>query len=452
MHQTNIKQPVVAIVGRANVGKSSLFNRIAGKRIAIVDEIRGVTRDRIIHHIQWNDKICFNLVDTGGIEMMPDNENEQALTRMVQNQVKIALEDASLILFVTDVIAGILPEDEMIAELLRKKNKPIIMAINKADNLKLEYDASIFSKFGWQIFPISALHNRGIDEMLAHIIKLLPASSYPSVEEARKASIVIVGKPNAGKSSVLNALLGKERAIVAHTPGTTRDVIKEKLPAKTGNNEITFVLSDTAGIRKKSKISSGIEYFSLVRTEENIRTGDLVAIVIDALTGPTAQDKAIADLVCKYHKAVVILVNKSDLLASRSSKHLSECMQSLRIELPFLDYAPVVFISAKTGYGMSKVLKTFQTVLSENERKLSTALLNKTLQSAYERVQPPTVSGKNFKIYYATQTGTSPIRIRLFVNNPALLTKNYETYLIKSIRKTFRLSGSPIVLEMQGKK
>ncbi len=452
MQQLNTEKTVVAIVGRPNVGKSSLFNKIVRKRIAIVDETRGVTRDRISYEVKWNESSIFELVDTGGIQVKADNTEEEMIIQQVRKQVEIAVEMASAIIFMVDVQDGVVPEDEMIADLLRKKNKTIVVAANKADNLKLEYEATAFNKFGWRVFPISVLHNRGIEDMMEYLVKCLPEKSTYYSQAQKSFNIVLVGKPNVGKSSIFNALIQEERSIVTPVAGTTRDVIKANLSfVSSEKGEALFTISDTAGIRKKTKISHKIEYFSLVRTEDSIKESSIVALIIDALTGPTAQDKAIANLICKCHKPLVLLINKSDLLPSRSHKHLAMCEASLRKELPFVDYAPIVFISARTGYGMHKILPVLQAVLSKNESKLSTALLNRVIQKAQEKLQPPIVSGKFFRIYYGTQIGTNPIRIRLFVNNHKLLTKNYETYLIKTIRKEFDLYGVPILLDLQSK-
>ncbi|MFO7535912.1 MAG: ribosome biogenesis GTPase Der [Kiritimatiellia bacterium] len=433
--------PIVVIAGRTNVGKSALFNRLAGRRLAIVHEEEGVTRDRVVAQAVWEGR-HYELVDTGGVLTQDGKMQSDALHASVRRQTDAALAEASAIIFVTDVESGPVPLDKEVARLLRRAGKPVFVACNKCDTEARDEAAGVCEQFGYPVFPVSALHNRGIADLMEAVCKTLPAAS--SGTQAHPLRIVFAGRPNVGKSSLTNALLKRERVIVSAFAGTTRDSID--IPFKVGakGEERHYVLTDTAGIRQAGKVGTAVEKFSLIRAEESIRQAHVAVLLMDAEQGPTRQDKAIAALIREHRRGCVIVINKWDL--ARGKVQEKAYAAAFRREVSFLDYAPLIFVSSKTGYNTKAVMDTIDQVATQIRATLSTGVLNRTLNDAYERVAPPTVKGKRLKIYYATQIGIDPVRIALFVNDPTRWVPAYETYLVKALRSRFGLEGAPVVL------
>lgn len=445
----------IAIVGRPNVGKSSIFNRLCGTRVAIVHPERGVTRDRLVQEIRWNER-RLELIDTGGLLELeaptdPAQLSNESLVTLVRQQIEIAVQDASAIIFVTDVETGILPQDQEVADFLRKSGKGVFIAANKADNPERELQAADFAALGFPVFPVSAAHNRGLKTLMEAILPTLPAPMNIGARDA-PLRVAIVGRPNVGKSSFINRLLRSERVIVTPQPGTTRDSVEIPFIIGQDNAARHYLLIDTAGIRRTSKISQTLERFSLNRALHSIERADIVALVLDATQGPTAQDKAIAGLIQNYSKGCLLLIAKIDLLGKFSEK---QYRVALGKALPFLSFAPVVFISSKTGFNIQHSVATIDQVAAQISRPLSTGQLNRAINQAYTRVAPPAVKGKRLKIFYATQIGKKPIKILLMVNDATKLSSAYETYLVNALRKTFGLEGAPVLFQLkprQGKK
>ena len=432
--------PVVAIVGRPNVGKSALFNRILNRRLAIVHEECGVTRDRIIVHTAWNGK-PFDLVDTGGLQEFSRAVSPDLITLGTRQQSEAAISDATVVILVVDVEAGILPLDEEVARLIRTTGVPAVVAVNKCDNPERESGADPFEQFGFPVFHVSALHNRGLQDLLDHVASLLPAVAPGPAPDPLK--VTIVGRPNVGKSSFINRLLRRQRVIVSDLPGTTRDTIDIPFTVGSGPAARHYLLTDTAGMRKLGKIDGAVERYSVFRAEQSIERADVVVLMIDAAQGPTSQDKAIASMIEEAEKGCVLIVNKWDLMAHTTQK---EYLDALARELPFLAWVPKIFVSAKDGYNMRQCLDTLDLVAEQIQVHLPTAILNRAILGACERVQPPMIQGKRFKIYYATQMGAKPLRIGLFVNDPKRLPPAYREYLLRTLRQTFGLEGAPVKL------
>ena len=444
-----VKKRTVAIVGRPNVGKSSIFNRLSCRRIAIVHEERGVTRDRIVQEVEWKGE-RFDLIDTGGFGTLLHGDNKsQKLSTIeadIQHQIKIALSDASAIIFVADIRAGVVPQDEEVASVLRKSGQPVFLAANKADDPRFDNDSVDFTRLGFPVFPVSALHFRGFAPLMADVISALPEASNPTLTNPLK--VTIVGRPNVGKSSFINRLLESERVIVSEMPGTTRDAIDIPFSIGKGNMARHYVLTDTAGIRRQRRIRSLVNRFSISRAEQSIGRADVVLLILDAVDGPTAQDKKIAALILNYRKGYVILANKWDLI---KNIQVTQYVKLLQNTLPFLDLASMLVGSAKTGFNMQKVIDTIDSVADHISTQLPTALLNRILKALYQRKNPPLIDGVRLKIYYATQIGIKPIRIVLFINRPESLDRTYAHYLTNSICRIFGLQGAPIFLEVRGK-
>jgi len=438
----------VAIVGRPNVGKSSIFNRLAGQRVAIVHAERGVTRDRLVREVLWDER-RFELIDTGGLGRLeaPDDPAvlpAERLEALVRRQVEIAVQDAGAIIFVTDVETGVLPQDAEVAEFLRKSGKRVFVAANKADDAGRDAQAAEFESFGFAVFPVSATHNRGFKALMAAVLPTLP-----EMENSTRRSplrVAIVGRPNVGKSSFINRLLQSDRVIVSAMPGTTRDSVEVPFVVGQDLQARHYLLTDTAGIRRTGKIRQAVEFFSLDRATRSIAGADIVALVLDATQGPTAQDKTIASLIQNHHKGCLLLITKWDLMTKWSE---SEYREALGKAVPFLSSAPAVFVSSKTGFNIRHSIETMDGVAAQVSTQLPTGVLNRTLIQAYERVAPPYVKGKRLKILYATQVGTKPITILLFVNSVTKLVPAYEAYLTGALRKTFGLEGAPIVFKLK---
>ena len=472
---TGASLPVVAIVGRPNVGKSTLFNRLVGdSRAAIVEDRARTTRDRIYGEGDWNGR-TFLVVDTGGLEVAPGD----AIEAKVQEQARLAIAEADVIVFVVDAAAGLTPADEEAAELLRRASAPVFVAANKADNAKRELDAAEFWALGWeQTWPISAAHGRGVADLLDEIVLALPPESPAEVERRAReeaaerdadliadelaeglapddvdfddgaapgpVTIAFVGRPNVGKSSLLNALLGEERAIVSEIPGTTRDAFDTRL--EYGQGEV--VLVDTAGIRRRGKVASGpaAERYSTLRALKAIDRADVTVLVIDAVEGLTAQDAHVAGYTIDAGKGLVIAVNKWDLVEDKTDRTFDQYVGWIRREAPFLDYAPVVSISAKTGQRVDRVLEMAVDVWGERRKRISTGELNRLLAEATARQVPPVVKNRRPKLFYATQAGIEPPTFIFFANDAELIHFSYKRYLENRIRDVLGFHGAPIRL------
>jgi GTP-binding protein len=498
--------PVVAIVGRPNVGKSTLFNRIVGGRRAIVEDRARTTRDRMYGDGEWNGR-RFVLIDTGGLEVDTDDPIELK----VQEQARLAIGEADVILFVVDAITGLTPADQEAAELLRTAKAPVIVAVNKVDNTQREADAAEFYQFGWdETYPISSSHGRGTGDLLDAIVWALPAES--EVEIARKAreseadawakevaagrlepfvvgdeeldeddeadldrlngdgatpepgsvearwdaaiaaetdddeppAIAFVGRPIVGMSSLLNSLLGEDGAIVSHVPGTTRDAIDTTL--QWGRTEITLI--DTAGIKRRGKVASGpaAEKYSTLRSLKAIARSDVAVLVIDAVEGLTAQDAHVAGYVVDEGRGLVVAVNKWDLVEDKTDRTFDQYTEWIRNEVPFLEFAPIVSISAKTGQRVGKVLELAIDIWGERRKRVSTGELNRILRAASDRLAPPVVRGRRPKIFYATQAGVAPPTFVFFANDAALVHFSYRRFLENRLRDEFGFDGTPIRL------
>lgn len=437
-----MKEKVIAIVGRPNVGKSTLVNRIAGKRLSIVDDMPNITRDRIYVDAVWQDK-KFVLIDTGGIVEGNDDE----FVKNINSQVDIAIEEADLILFIVDAKSGLNPYDYDIANKLRQVKKKVYLVVNKVDSKAQSDLASEFWALGFDnMFPLSALHGDGgvgdlLDEMTSDI---KPEEETTEDEETKPIKIAIVGKPNAGKSSILNNLLKKQRAIVSDVSGTTRDSIDEEVIFE---NQI-FRLVDTAGIRKKSKVDYGVEMFAVDRAIRAIRECDVALLVIDSNEGLSDQDKKIASICEEAGCGLILAFNKWDLIKNTPT-HKFE--QDIEKDAPFLNYAEKIFISAKTGQRLDNIFKKAVEVNIQRTKRVSTGLLNKVINEAYSLNPPSSIKGKLLRIYYSTQAKAEPPTFVIFINNKDLIQDHYKRYLNKKLRENFGFKGTPIVVSYRQK-
>ena len=434
---------VVAIVGRPNVGKSALFNRIAGLRLAIVHEEVGVTRDRIAREVVWRDQ-RFELIDTGGIGLIDKAKTEDSIERGTRSQVDVAIQDAAVVILVTDITCGVVPLDQEVAKLLRTSGKKVFVAANKADQERHDSGLLEFERLGFPVLSVSALHGRGVDTLMQFVLANLP----PSERHVEKGAlrVAVVGRPNVGKSSYINKLLGSERVIVSEVPGTTRDSIEIPFTIGAGNSARHYTLIDTAGMRKVGKVHGSVERFSLFRAEQSIEHADVVVLMLDAEQGPTVQDKKIAAKILEEKKGCVLIVNKWDLSQGIPPK---EYETALRKVMFFLDFAPMLFVSTKSGLNIRKSVDVIDEVASQIRSTLTTGLLNRVMRDAFDHVQPPRVEGKRLRYYYCTQTGTQPIRVRFFVNETTRLTPAYRSYLTSALRRAFGLVGAPVILDFR---
>ncbi|OPJ56875.1 ribosome biogenesis GTPase Der [Alkalithermobacter paradoxus] len=429
-----MSRPVVAVVGRPNVGKSTLFNKLAGKRIAIVEDTPGVTRDRIYTEVEWLNKY-FTLIDTGGIEPVSDD----IILSQMRNQAQLAMEMAHVILFVVDAKAGLTPADKEIAQMLRKTKKPVLLVLNKVDKGKTPDTYYDFFEIGLgEPIMIAASTGLGIGDLLDEVIANFPEGADTEYTEDI-VKVAIVGKPNAGKSSILNNILGEERVIVSPIAGTTRDAIDTYFE----HGEDKYLLIDTAGVRRKSKITEDIERYSVIRSFTAIERSDVALMVIDATQGVTEQDTKVAGIVHEEGKGCVIVINKWDLV-EKNNYTMNEYVKEIRNSFPFLLYAPILFVSAKTNQRMNKILETVKLVANEHAKRVTTGALNEVIGEAVLLNQPPSDKGKRLKIYYAAQTGVKPPNFTLFINDKELMHFSYQRYLENKIRENFGFEGTCI--------
>ena len=438
-----MSKPLVAIVGRPNVGKSMLFNKLTGRRTSIVEDTPGVTRDRIYGDCEWCRR-KFSLVDTGGIE--PGTEND--MLKFMRRQAEIGILLADCIIMVVDVRSGVTAADMDVATMLRKSGKPVALAVNKCDSVGLTNpDVYEFYSLGiGDLFETSAVHGHGTGDLLDWCLAQFPEETEEE-EETDVVSVAIVGKPNVGKSSLLNRILGEERVIVSNVAGTTRDAIDSYFENETGK----YCFIDTAGMRRKSKVDDAIEKFSNLRSIGAIERSDVCLILIDANEGVTEQDTKIAGLVHEAGKAAVIVVNKWDAVEDKQTNTMRDKETEIRRDLSYMTYAPVVFLSALTGQRVDKLFEVIREVYKQNTSRVTTGALNSVLAEATARVQPPTDKGRRLKIYYMTQAGTKPPHFVIFCNDARLFHFSYQRYLENQIREVFGLQGTPIRITIRQK-
>ncbi len=434
------RKPIVAIVGRPNVGKSTFVNRLVGARNSIVDDMPGVTRDRIYFDVTWQDK-AFTVIDTGGI--IPGDEDEIMLS--IFDQAKIACEEADKIIFLVDGKEGVNPVDYDIANILRQSGKPVILAVNKIDNPQSRIMTSDFYSLALgEPQALSALHGSGgVGDLLDMITEDFEANE--SDEDDTTIKIAIVGRPNAGKSSIVNALLNENRVIVSDVSGTTRDSIDSSINYK----DQEFVIVDTAGIRKKARVDYGVEKFAVDRAIRSIRDCDVALLVIDAAEGISDQDKKISSIITEAGKGLIIAVNKWDLIEDKKANTINQFDKNLSNEIPFLEYAPKIYISAVTKQRLNKIFETAKEVHEQATKRVSTGLLNKIVKEAYMLNPPQSVKGKRLKIYYATQFGVQPPHFLVFANNSDLMKDHYKRYLENKLREAFGFFGTPIRISIR---
>jgi len=441
-----VARPIVAVVGRPNVGKSTLFNRFVGERRAIVEDEPGTTRDRVYGTADWGG-LEFTLVDTGGLQDPKEiaHASEGEIARHTREQARTAIDEADVIVFMVDAKAGISGGDHEVADLLRRTDKPTILAANKADNLERRETAVEFYELGLgEPIAISAYHGSGTGDLLDRVVEALPEAE--EEPETEGPAIAIVGRPNVGKSRLLNALLGAERSIVSDVPGTTRDSLDTTL--EWAGNPVTLI--DTAGIRRRGRIEHGIEQFSVLRSMRAIDRSDVVLLVIDATEGFTAQDLHIAGYVEEQKKGIVVVVNKWDLI-EKDAGTMDEYRAKAKEALDFMPYAPLVFVSAKFGQRVQQVLEVALEVVAERQKRVPTAALNKVVRDAVAAHQPPSRPGKWLKFYYATQADASPPTFVFFCNDPKAIHFTYRRYLENKLREAFGFVGSPLRLSFRGR-
>ena len=430
-----MSKPAVAIIGRPNVGKSTFFNYIVGKRISIVEDIPGVTRDRITADANWRDR-DFTLIDTGGIEP----ESDDVILSQMRRQANIAINLADVIIFITDIRQGVTAADEDIALMLRKSKKPVILVCNKSDSYGKE-PAELYEFYNLGLgdpYPVSAANAKGIGDVLDAIYEALPTEEEKD-EDNLTIKVAIIGKPNVGKSSLVNKILGENRVIVSNIAGTTRDAIDSEFENEYGK----YIFIDTAGIRRKSKIEDNLEKYSIMRTLLAVERADVCLFMIDANEGITAQDATIAGEAHEAGKGIIIVVNKGDEYKKENGT-LEKYKKEVYNKLSYLSYAPIIFISAKTGQRVDKLFNIINNVANQNALRVSTSVLNQVLNEAIAIVQPPTDKGKRLRIYYMTQASTKPPTFVVFVNDKKLFHFSYERYLVNQLRKEFGLEGTPI--------
>lgn len=430
-----MSKPVVAVVGRPNVGKSTFFNYLAGRRISIIEDTPGVTRDRIYAESEWRGK-KFTLIDTGGIETYSEDYIKQQMVR----QAQIAIDTADVIILMVDIRTGLTAADEDVAVMLRKSAKPVVVAVNKADSIgSTPPEAFEFYNLGMgEIYPVSSIHGLGMGELLDAIYDYFPEEN-PDIDEDDYIKVAVIGKPNSGKSSIINRILGEERVIVSDIPGTTRDAIDTFYEV----DDKKYMFIDTAGIRRKSKIDEDIEKYSIIRSWTAVDRADVCIIMIDANEGVTVQDTKIAGYAHEQGKACIIAVNKWDIVTKETGT-LEEYRKKVVQDLEFMSYAPIVFISAKTGQRVDRLFELIDYVNNQASFRVQTGVLNDVLNDAVAMVQPPSDKGKRLKIYYMTQVGIKPPSFVVFVNDAELMHYSYSRYLQNTLRNNFGFEGTPI--------
>ena len=436
-------KPIVAIVGRPNVGKSTLFNKIIGERRSIVEDTPGVTRDRIYGDAEWSGR-KFMLVDTGGIEPKTDD----TILRQMRIQAEIAIESADVIIFLCDIQSGLVADDREIAVMLKKSGKPVIICVNKIDRVgDLPYGYYEFYELGFvsDPIPLSSLHGTGTGDILDAVIAALPDEEECAVEEDM-INVAVIGKPNAGKSSLINRVCGEERVIVSDIAGTTRDAVDTRI--ENGYGKFNFI--DTAGIRRKSKVEDSIERYSVLRAKMAVERADVCLIMIDAGDGITDQDTKIAGIAHEAGKASIIVVNKWDTV-SKDNTTGKRFDNDIKTQLAYMTYAPIIYVSALTGQRVQNIYELIKEVYEQSSRRITTGMLNDLLGDAMTRVQPPSDKGRRLKIYYMTQTGTNPPTFVIFCNNAELFHFSYQRYIENCLRETFGFRGTPIRLIIRQK-
>ncbi len=432
----------VSIVGRPNVGKSTLFNRLIGRRKAIVHDESGVTRDRHYGESYWNGR-NFSVIDTGGY--LPDEED--VITAGIREQVHLAIDESDVILFVVDTETGITALDRAVTQILRKQEKPVLLVVNKCDNEEKRMEGVEFYGLGFDVlFPVSSINGLGTGDLLDEVVKRLPDEPEEK-EDAGFPKIAFVGRPNVGKSSLMNALLKDERCIVTDIPGTTRDAINSLLDY----NGETFILVDTAGLRKKAKVRENIEFYSTVRTDRSIKEADVVVLLLDAMQGFDEQDKRILREAEKFNKGIIIALNKWDLVPEKNTNLLKEFEEYIHNKIKTLDYVPIISISAVTGQRIHRVLDLSKKVIEERKKKISTPELNNFIEKLLKERQLPVKRGKQLKIQYAVQVKSNPPVFKFFMNNPQELPANYRRFIENKLREEYGFEGVPVTMVFRQK-
>lgn len=437
-----MSKPLVAIVGRPNVGKSMLFNRLVGQRLSIVEDTPGVTRDRLYAEAEWCGR-KFNMVDTGGIEPATDSE----ILLFMREQAQIAINAANVIIFVTDIRTGVTAADKDVANMLLRSKKPVVLAVNKADSTGAT-DPAVYEFYSLGLgdpLPVSAIHGHGTGDLLDECLKYFPDPDEED-EEDDSIKVAVIGKPNVGKSSLVNCILGEKRVIVSNVAGTTRDAVDSSFENKYGK----YVFIDTAGIRRKSRVDERVEKFSVMRAKLAIERADVCLILIDARDGVTEQDTKIAGLAHEAGKASIIVVNKWDLI-DKETGTMEKMRKNIMRDLSFMNYAPILFISAMTGQRIERMFELINYVNDQSNMRISTGMLNNVLADAQARVQPPTDKGRRLKIYYMTQTGIKPPCFVIFCNSRELFHFSYQRYIENQIRAVFGLEGTPVRIVIRQK-
>ena len=435
-----MSKPIIAIVGRPNVGKSMLFNKIIGRRLSIVEDTPGVTRDRIYGESDWRGR-KFTLIDTGGIEPRTDNQ----ILAFMRSQAQIAIDNATVIVFLCDIKTGMTASDQEVASMLQRCGKPVVLAVNKVDQGQSPDIYEFYNLGLGDPIAVSAIHGHGTGDLLDACVRYFPPEDEEE-EEDDAIKVAVIGKPNAGKSSLVNKILGEERVIVSNVAGTTRDAIDSRFT----NSKGSFVFIDTAGMRKKSKVEEDIEKYSVLRATMAIDRADVCLIMIDATEGVTEQDTKVAGMAHEAGKASIIVVNKWDLV-DKDDKTMARMTEDIRRDLAYMTYAPILFISAKTGQRVDKLFDMIDYVSNQATFRVTTGMLNTVLADAQTRVQPPTDKGRRLKIYYMTQVGVKPPHFVVFCNDRRLFHFSYQRYLENCIRSTFGLEGTPIILSIREK-
>ena len=438
-----MSKPVVAIVGRPNVGKSTLFNKLAGSRVSIVEDIPGVTRDRIYFEVEWNGRAIL-LVDTGGIEPRSDDP----ILGQMKTQAEVAVETADVIVFMVDANVGLTAADRDIATMLKKSGKPVIPVVNKVDSigeLPMEYYEFYELGFDEDSIPLSSLHGTGSGDLLDRVLEICPADEEKE-DDSDIIKVAVIGKPNAGKSSIINKILGEDRLIVSNVPGTTRDAVDTRLDNEYGK----FVFIDTAGIRRQSKVEDRIEKFSVLRAKMAVERADVCIIMIDANEGVTEQDEKIAGIAHEAGKASIICINKWDTVETED-KNTVEYDKKVYTALSYMMYAPTLYVSAKTGQRVTKLFEMITYVHNQNCMRVTTGMLNDVLNDAITRVQPPSDKGRRLKIYYMTEIGTKPPTFVIFCNDAELFHFSYQRYIENQLREVFGFRGTPVKIIVRQK-